>query len=326
MGAPGVAGRGPAPVSGSVVTMSTAPTTLAPRRPFGAVLTAMVTPFTADGKVDLDAASALASRLVDDGHDGLVVHGTTGEAATTSEHEKTEVLRAVLGAVGDRAHVLAGAGTNDTAHSVELARQAAAAGAHGLLVVTPYYSRPPQAGILHHFTTVASAADLPVMLYDIPGRTGVPIASETLLRVAEHPNVVAVKDAKDDLFAASEVMAATDLAWYSGSDQLNLAHLTQGAAGVVSVVGHLVSARLARMVAAVDAGDLPSAVAEHRALLPLTRAVMTITQGVIMVKAGLQAQGVLAHRSVRAPLVEATDDEVAVVTAALDALPPAPHA
>jgi 4-hydroxy-tetrahydrodipicolinate synthase len=309
------------PVSGSVVTMPTLPTTLAPRRPFGAVLTAMVTPFTADGKVDRDAAAALASRLVDDGHDGLVVHGTTGEASTTSEHEKVEVLRAVLDAVGDRAVVVAGAGTNDTAHSVELARQAAAAGAHGLLLVTPYYSRPPQAGILQHFTTIASATDLPVMLYDIPGRSGVPIATQTLLRVAEHPNVVAVKDAKDDLFAASEVMAATDLAWYSGSDQLNLAHLTQGAAGVVSVVGHLAGARLARMVAAVDAGDLVAAVAEHRALLPLTRAVMTLTQGVIMVKAGLQAQGVLAHRTVRLPLVEATDDEVAAVTAALDALP-----
>ena len=301
--------------------MPTAPTTLAPRRPFGAVLTAMVTPFSADGKVDLDATAALAAHLVDAGHDGLVVHGTTGESATTSDHEKVEVLRAVLGAVGDRAHVLAGAGTNDTAHSVELARQAAAAGAHGLLVVTPYYSRPPQAGLLQHFTTIASATDLPVMLYDIPARSGVAIASDTLLRVAEHPNVVAVKDAKDDLFAASEVMAATELSWYSGSDQLNLAHLTQCAAGVVSVVGHLAGARLARMSAAVDAGDLVTAVAEHRALLPLTRAVMTITQGVIMVKAGLQAQGLLAHRTVRPPLVEATDDEVTAVTTALAAVP-----
>jgi len=230
-------------------------------------------------------------------------------------------VRAVLGAVGDRAHVIAGVGTNDTAHSCELARQAAAAGAHGLLVVTPYYSKAPQAGLVQHFTTVASATALPVMLYDIPARSGVAITTETLVRVAEHPQVVAVKDAKDDLFASSEVMAATDLAYYSGTDQLTLAHLTQGAAGTVSVVGHLAGHRLARMVAAVDAGDLVGAVAEHRAMMPLVRAVMTLTQGVIMVKAGLQAQGVLANRSVRLPLVEATAEEVAAVTAALADLP-----
>lgn len=301
--------------------MPTTPTTLAPHRPFGAVLTAMVTPFGTDGTVDLAAAAALASRLVDQGHDGLVVNGTTGETSTTTDSEKADLVRAVVGAVGDRAHVLSGAGTNDTAHSCELARQAAAAGAHGLLVVTPYYSKPPQAGLVQHFTTVASATTLPVMLYDIPGRSGVEIRTATLVRLAEHPQIVAVKDAKDDLFAASEVMAATDLAWYSGADQLHLAHLTQGAAGMVSVTGHLVGPRLARMVAAVDAGDLAAALAEHRALLPITRVVMMVTQGVIMVKAGLQALGVLEHRSVRLPLVEATTDEVAAVTAALADLP-----
>lgn len=301
--------------------MPTTPTTLAPHRPFGAVLTAMVTPFGTDRTVDLEAAAALANRLVDDGHDGLVVNGTTGESPTTSDAEKVAMVRAVVGAVGDRAHVVAGAGTNDTAHSCELARQAAAAGAHGLLVVTPYYSKPPQAGLVQHFSTVASATALPVMLYDIPGRSGVEIRTETLVRLAEHPQIVAVKDAKDDLFAASEVMAATDLAWYSGTDQLHLAHLTQGAAGMVSVTGHLVGPRLARMVGAVDAGDLGAALAEHRALLAITRVVMTITQGVIMTKAGLQALGVLEHRSVRLPLVEATADEVAAITTALEQLP-----
>ncbi len=291
---------------------------LTPFRPFGAVVTAMATPFDAHGEVDTEACAALAEYLVDHGNDGLVVNGTTGESPTTSDDEQDRVLRAVVEAVGERARVLSGVGTNDTRHTVELARAAEKSGAHGLLVVTPYYSKPPQAGLLHHFRTVADATGLPVMLYDIPGRSGVPIHTETLIELARHDRIVAVKDAKDDLFASSQVMAATDLAYYSGADELNLAHLTQGAAGTVSVVGHLAGDALADMVAAVDACDLATAVAVHRALMQLTTAVMRTTQGVIMVKAGLQLRGLIAHRSVRPPLVQATDEQVDLVRAALE--------
>ena len=181
-------------------------------RPFGTISVAMVTPFTADGKLDVDAGVRLAHHLVDSGCDGLVLAGTTGESPTTTENEKLDLLRAVIDAVGDRAKIVAGAGSNDTAHSVELARDAARAGAHGLLVVTPYYSRPPQAGLLAHFTAVADATDLPVMLYDIPPRSVVPIETETLRRLAEHPRIIAVKDAKGDLNAGAELIGTTDLA------------------------------------------------------------------------------------------------------------------
>ncbi len=201
----------------------------------------MVTPFDAHGELDLDGTARLAVELVDDmGHDGLVLNGTTGESPTTSDAEKERVVRAVVEAVGDRAVIIAGVGTNDTRHTVELARAAEKAGAHGLLVVTPYYNKPPQEGLYEHFRTVADATGLPVMLYDIPGRSGVPIASETLIRLAHHDRIVAVKDAKDDLGASSVVLAATDLAYYSGSDMFNLPLLSIGAVGFVSVVGHLV--------------------------------------------------------------------------------------
>jgi len=280
---------------------------------FGRVLTAMVTPMHPDGSIDLDGAQRLATHLVAHGHDGLVLSGTTGESPTTSDQEKSDLLRAVVDAVGDRARIVAGVGTNDTAHSVEGARAAAKAGAHGVLVVTPYYNKPPQAGLLAHFRTVADATDLPVMVYDIPGRSGIPIHTETLLRLAEHERVVAVKDAKGDLFAASEVMSATDLLWYSGDDALNLAHLTQGAVGVVSVVGHVAGPQYAEMVAAVGRGDLPRAIEIHRQLIPAVNAVMNITQGAIMAKAALQELGLIASAAVRLPLVEATDDQLARV-------------
>src|SRR5207342_2500748 len=216
-------------------------------RPFGAVLTAMVTPFDRDGGLDLDAAQRLAGHLVDAGNDGLVISGTTGESPTTTDEEKDALLRAVLEAVGDRARVIAGVGTNDTQHTVELARAAEKAGAHGLLVVTPYYSKPPQSGLVAHFSAVADTVGVPIALYDIPGRTGIPIQTGTLLRLAEHERIVAVKDAKGDLFAGSEVMARTGLAYYSGDDALNLAWLAHGAAGMISVVGHVAAGSYRRM-------------------------------------------------------------------------------
>ncbi len=278
-----------------------------PERPvFGRVLSAMVTPMRADSSLDLDAAATLATHLVDAGHDGLVVSGTTGEAPTTTDEEKVELLHAVLGAVGDRARVVAGVGTNDTAHTVELARQAADAGAHGLLVVTPYYSKPPQEGLVAHFTTVADATELPVMLYDIPGRAGIPIRPETLLRLAEHPRIRAVKDAKADYWAATKVLSATDLLWYSGDDAANLYHFANGAHGIVGVTSQVAPRPYAAMVAAAVDGDLDRARALHRMLVPLVEAVMTITQGAIMAKAGLVATGVIDSLAVRLPLVEAT--------------------
>ncbi len=288
-----------------------------PTRPFGAVLTAMATPFDGDGGLDLPAAQALATHLVDHGHDGLVVAGTTGESPTLAEAEHDALLRAVVEAVGDRAHVVAGSGNNDTAHSVARARAAAGTGAHGLLVVTPYYSKPPQEGIAAHFRSVADATDLPVMIYDIPGRTGAAVQEATLVSLAEHPRIVAVKDAKDDLFSSARVMAATDLAYYSGSDQLNLAHLAQGAAGIVSVVGHVAGERFAAMVAAVDRGDLAAARAAHTSLLDVIDAIMNHTQGVIMVKAALALLGVTSNTVVRSPLVGATDDQRALLESAL---------
>jgi 4-hydroxy-tetrahydrodipicolinate synthase len=282
-----------------------------PARPFGRVLTAMVTPFSEDGEIDLAGAQELAAHLVDRGaHDGLVVHGTTGESPTTTDAEQHAVLEAVLDAVGDRAVVIAGVGTNDTAHSVERARAAERIGVHGLLVVTPYYNKPPQAGLLRHFTAVADATDLPVMLYDIPPRSVVPIEVETLVRAAEHPRIVAVKDAKGDLGAVSWTLARTDLAYYSGEDMLNFPLLALGAVGVVSVVGHIVGPRLAELIAAVESGDLVKARAVHESLLRVYSGIMGGGQGVMMVKAALKQLGLPAG-PVRPPLVDATADETA---------------
>lgn len=290
-----------------------------PARPFGAVLTAMASPMTLDGTLDLAAAGALASHLMASGHDGLVVSGTTGEAPTTSDEEKDRLLRAVVEAVGGRGPVVAGVGTNDTAHTVELARRAEAAGADGLLVVSPYYSRPSQDGLFAHVRTVADATVLPVMLYDIPVRSGVQFETETLLRLGEHPRVVAVKDAKGDLQAATRVMAGSDLAFYSGDDGMTLAFLAHGGAGVVGVTTHLLGPAFARLVAAVDAGDLPAALAEHRAALPLVDAVMTRMPGLVAVKAALHLLGLVPTPAVRLPLVPATDEQTGDLRAALSA-------
>ena len=277
--------------------------------PFGRVLTAMVTPFEADGSIDLKRAAELAVRLVDEGNDGLVISGTTGEAPTTHRNEKIDLLNAVVDAVGGRAQVLAGVGSNDTEHAVKMAEDAAKAGATGLLAVTPYYNKPPQAGIIAHTIAVAESTDLPVMLYDIPGRTGVPLTHETLLTLAKHPQVVALKDAKDDLVATSQVLAETDLAVYSGTDALNLPLLSIGAVGFVSVVSHVVTPRLVELLQAYDSGDVSRAAGINLSLQPVY-AGMFRTQGAILTKAALALLGfpVGGHRL---PLVEATPEQVA---------------
>jgi 4-hydroxy-tetrahydrodipicolinate synthase len=276
--------------------------------PFGRVLTAMVTPFEADGSVDLKQAAALAERLVEQGNDGLVISGTTGEAPTTHRAEKVELLEAVVEAVGDRAHVLAGVGSNDTEHAVKMAEDAAKAGATGLLAVTPYYNKPPQSGIVAHTVAIAESTDLPVMLYDIPARTGVPLTHETIVELAGHPRVVALKDAKDDLVATSKVLAETDLAVYSGTDALNLPLLAIGAVGMVSVVSHVVTERLVEMVEAFTSGDVARAAALNLSLQPVYEG-MFRTQGAILTKAALGLLGfpVGGHRL---PLVEATPEQV----------------
>ena len=288
-----------------------------PASPFGRVLTAMVTPFKADGSVDLDGAARVATHLADHGNDGIVVSGTTGESPTTTSAEDGDILRAVIGAVGDRCSVVAGIGTNDTAHSVELAKQAERAGADGALLVSPYYSKPSQEGLVAHFEAVAAASELRIMLYDIPGRTGVTIAPETFARVAEDEKFVAVKDAVGDLFRGVRIMQETGLSYYSGDDVLNLGWLTHGAAGIVSVVGHVAGEQYADMVARVDAGDLDGALKDYVELIPVVDAIMGQAPGVMTSKAAMQLLGVHDNRAVRLPLVEADDTLVDVVRAAL---------
>jgi 4-hydroxy-tetrahydrodipicolinate synthase len=289
-----------------------------PRRPFGRLLTAMVTPFDRAGAVDLDKAAELASYLVDEQrNDGLVISGTGGESPTTSDAEKADLISAVVAAVGNRAHIVAGVGTFDTTHTVHLAQQAAKAGAHGLLVVTPYYSRPPQSGLLEHFRTVADATDLPVLLYDIPHRSGVPIETETLLQLAEHERIVAVKDAKANLSASSRVLAETDLAYYSGDDALTLPLLAVGAVGVVGTSTHFCGSQTLDMITAYERGDVAGALTLHRQLLPIFTGIFR-TQGTILVKAGLRLQG-LDTGPVRLPLVDATEAQVQQLRADLQA-------
>ena len=287
----------------------------APPAPFGRVLTAMVTPFTPDGELDLDGAAALATSLVDQGNDGLVVSGTTGEAPTTSDTEKSELLRAVVDAVGDRAAIVAGVGTNDTRHSVELSRAAEKAGAAGLLLVTPYYNRPPQAGVLAHVDRVAGATHLPVMLYDIPGRTATALETATIAQLAAHPQVVALKDAKLDLEATSWVLRETDLSYYCGHDPWTLPMLALGAVGVVGTSTHFTAGATRRLIEDFLAGDVAAARAAHERLLPAYSGIFR-TQGTILVKAGLRQQGRPAG-PVRLPLVDATPEQVAVLTSDL---------
>lgn len=282
--------------------------------PFGRLLTAMVTPFAADGSLDLDGAARLASYLVDEqANDALVINGTTGESPTTTDAEKEALVRAVVEAVGDRAQVVAGVGTNDTRHTIELAAAAEKAGANGLLVVSPYYNRPPQAGLLRHFTAVADATGLPILAYDIPARTGVAIASETLVRLAEHDRIVGVKDAKGDLNATSWVTSRTDLAFYSGDDALTLPLLAVGGVGLVGTSTHLTGAIAKQMIEAYERGDVTAALALHRRALPLFTGIFR-TQGTILVKAAMNERGLPAG-PVRPPLVDATSAEIAQLRA-----------
>lgn len=283
---------------------------MTPKPPFGRLLTAMATPFGASGGVDLEAAARLAAYLVDHGSDGVVVSGTTGESPTTTLGENGDLLAAVTDAVGGRAFVIAGVGTNSTAHSIELAEQAAKVGVDGLLLVTPYYNRPSPSGVLHHFRAVSAATDVPVMLYDVPGRTGTRIDLATYRAAREIDTIVAVKDATGDPAGSARL---TDLGYavYSGDEALTLGYLAYGAVGLVSVVGHVAGAELRALIDAFVAGDHAEALRLHRALTPAFDAIMGVPNyGATTAKAALELLGVLDNRRVRGPLEALDEDEV----------------
>jgi 4-hydroxy-tetrahydrodipicolinate synthase len=286
--------------------------------PFGRMLTAMATAFTDDGAVDLDGTAAIAHHLVEHGHDGVVVSGTTGESPTTSVSETGDILRAVKDAVGDRATVVAGVGSNATAHSIELAQQAEKLGADALLLVTPYYNRPSQAGVLHHFQQVAGATGTPVILYDVPGRTGTQIAVETYAAI-KSDTVVAIKDAVGDYARGVELMQL-GYSLYSGDDVSTLGWLAHGADGVISVVGHAAGRQIRAMIEDFLDGNTTAALKTYAALLPATHAIMGVPNyGATTAKAALQLLGVLDNRNVRGPLVPLTDDEVTALRVGLEA-------
>jgi 4-hydroxy-tetrahydrodipicolinate synthase len=279
--------------------------------PFGRLITAMVTPFAADGSIDWDGVARLAHHLADHGHDAIAVNGTTGEAPTTKSSEKLEIIKVVKSAVGSRVKVLSGAGDNETSYTVEQAKRSADAGADGLLIVAPYYNKPPQAGIEAHFKAVAAATALPIMMYDIPGRTGVEIESDTIMRLFEVPNIVALKDAKGNLAATSDVIARSGIPVYSGDDILNLPFLSIGAVGFVSVCGHTVGNELKAMLDAWFAGDTTRALEIHQKLIPVFKGTFK-TQGAILTKAAMNLMG-LPGGTTRLPLVDATPAQIATL-------------
>ncbi|MFC6152252.1 4-hydroxy-tetrahydrodipicolinate synthase [Nocardioides yefusunii] len=281
----------------------------APAAPFGRLLTAMATAFKEDGSVDLDATARIAAHLVDNGNDGVVVSGTTGEAPTTTVAEDAQILAAVKDAVGDRASVIAGVGTNSTAHSIELAQNAAKIGVDGILLVTPYYNKPSQAGVQQHFAQVTASSDLRVMLYDVPGRAGITISEETYAKAIQDERVVAVKDAYGDMVRATRL---TDMGYavYSGDDPATLSFLAHGAVGLVSVVGHVAGTEIKQMMETFLAGDHVGALTIFRRLMPAFDAVMGVPNyGATTAKAALQLLGVLDNRTVRGPLVALDDAE-----------------
>ena len=279
--------------------------------PFGRLITAMVTPFAKDGAIDWDGVATLATHLADHGHDAIAVNGTTGEAPTTKSSEKLEIIKVVKSAVGSRVKVLSGAGDNETSYTVEQAKRSAEAGADGLLIVAPYYNKPPQAGIEAHFKAVASVTDLPIMMYDIPGRTGVEIESDTIVRLFDVPNIVALKDAKGNLAATSDVIARCGIPVYSGDDILNLPFLSIGAVGFVSVCGHTVGNELRAMLEAWFAGDTARALEIHQKLIPVFKGTFK-TQGAILTKAAMNLMG-LPGGTTRLPLVDATPAQIATL-------------
>jgi 4-hydroxy-tetrahydrodipicolinate synthase len=281
--------------------------------PFGQVLVALVTPFTADGEVDWNDVEKLIDDVVSNGVDGVVVTGTTGETSTLTDQEKVKLVEVGKAVAGNRAKIIMGGPSNETAHAIELAKKSEKAGADGLMIVTPYYNKPTQAGVLTHFRMIADATDLPVILYDIPGRSGIPIKYETILRAAKHPNILAVKDAKGDFSEVSRVLNNTDLMYFSGDDSNVLPHLSIGATGLIGVTANVAPAPYRVIVDAVNRGDLHTATAEHKALEPLVRAIMSHVPGTVSAKYILHGLGRIGSPRVRLPLVGPEEWEAASI-------------
>lgn len=281
--------------------------------PFGQVLVALVTPFHADGEVDWDSVEKHVEHCITSGADGIVVTGTTGETSTLTDPEKLRLVEVAKSVANGRAKIITGGGSNETAHAIELYQASEKAGADGVMIVTPYYNKPTQAGILTHFRMIADATDLPVIMYDIPGRTGVEIKYETILRLAKHPNILAIKDAKGDFSEVSRVLNQTDLMYFSGDDANVLPHLSIGATGLIGVTANIAAAPYRVIVDAVNRGDLKTATAEHKKLEPLVRAVMTHVPGTVSAKYILHGLGRISSPRVRLPLVGPEEWEAAVI-------------
>jgi dihydrodipicolinate synthase len=281
--------------------------------PFGQVLVALVTPFTADGEVDWADVEKHIDDVINDGADGIVVSGTTGETSTLTDPEKVRLVEVGKSVAAGRAKIITGGGSNETAHAMQLYRASEKAGADGVMIVTPYYNKPTQSGILTHFRLIADATDLPVILYDIPGRTGVPISYETIIRAAKHPNILGIKDAKGDFSQVSRVLNQTDLLYFSGDDANVLPHLAIGASGLVGVTANVAARPYRQIVDAVNAGDLASATDAHKRLEPLVRAIMTHVPGTVAAKYVLHGLGRIGSPRVRLPLVGPEDFEAAQI-------------
>ncbi len=286
--------------------------------PFGQVLVALVTPFTSDGEVDWAGVEKHIDDVINSGADGIVVTGTTGETSTLTDPEKLKLVEVGKSVANGRAKIITGGGSNETAHAIELYRHSEKAGADAVMIVTPYYNKPTQAGVLTHFRMIADATDLPVILYDIPGRTGIPIRYETILRAAKHPNILAVKDAKGDFSEVSRVLNQTDLLYFSGDDANVLPHLAIGATGLIGVTANIAAAPYRVIVDAVNAGDLAAATAAHKQLEPLVRATMTHVPGTVAVKYILHGLGRINSPRVRLPLVGPEDFEAALIEEEID--------
>jgi 4-hydroxy-tetrahydrodipicolinate synthase len=277
-----------------------------------------VTPFNADGEVDWPAVEKHIDNVISNGADGIVVTGTTGETSTLTDPEKIKLVEVAKSVSSGRAKIITGGGSNETAHAMQLAKQSEKAGADANMIVTPYYNKPTQAGVLTHFRMIADSTDLPVILYDIPGRTGIPIKYETILRAAKHPNILAIKDAKGDFSEVSRVLNQTDLMYFSGDDANVLPHLAIGATGLIGVTANIASAPYRTMVDAVNAGDLATATAAHQALEPLVRAVMTHVPGTVAAKYILHGLGRINSPRVRLPLVGPEEWEAAQIENEID--------
>jgi len=287
------------------------------QNPFGQVLVALVTPFTSDGEVAWDDVERHIDSVINAGADGIVVSGTTGETSTLTDAEKLRLVKTAKAVAGDRAKIITGGGSNETAHAIEHYRESQEAGVDGIMIVTPYYNKPTQAGILTHFRLIADSVDLPVILYDIPGRTGVPIKYETIVRASKHPNIVAVKDAKGDFAEVSRVLNETDLLYFSGDDSNVLPHMSIGAAGLIGVTANISAAPYRAIVDAVNRNDLATATAAHQALEPLARAIMTRVPGTVAAKYVLHGLGRIGSPRVRLPLVGPEEAEAAAIEADL---------